>query len=62
MDVASSINAFQQVFIDFVRSLETEADETHLDFGGKLEARVGHAEISELLGKTDVPTNVRLKN
>lgn len=61
MDVAASIDAFQQVLVDFVCSLEAEADESHLDFGGEFETRVGNAEISKLLGKADVATNVSLK-
>lgn len=61
MDVATSINSFQQVFVNFIRSLETKANETHLNFSGKLKTGISHAEISKLLGKSDMTTNVCLK-
>lgn len=61
MDDAAAVDALEEVFAELVGSLKTEADEPHLHLAGDLEARISHAEFLELLGETNVATNVSLE-
>jgi hypothetical protein len=61
VDVATSVDAFQQVFVEFVAALEAEADEAHLNFGDDFKARVFEAERFELLGKAAVGADMGLE-
>lgn len=62
MDVSASVDALQQAFVELVLALESETNETHLDFGDDFESFVCATESLELLGKAAMTTNVSLKD
>ena len=61
MDVSPAVDALQKFFIQFVCSLEAEADKSHLNFGDNFKARIFEAEFFKLLGESDVTSEVGLK-